>query len=168
MDTQTQKLMFSSKSDEWETPGDFYDKLNKKFKFTLDPCSTPLNHKCKKHYTIEEDGLSKSWKNEIVFVNPPYGDVGKWVKKAYDESTQNGATVVMLIPSRTDTRYWHDYIMTSASAIYFVKGRLKFYNKVIADYTGKSEISPAPFPSAVIVFGGLRWTPGPKVYTLER
>ena len=168
MDTQTQRVMFSSKSDEWETPEDFYNKLNKRFKFTLDPCSTSLNHKCDKHYTIEENGLSKSWKNEVVFVNPPYGDVGKWVKKAYDESTQNGATVVMLIPSRTDTRYWHDYIMTSASAIYFVKGRLKFYNKVIADYTGKSDISPAPFPSAVIVFGGLRWTPGPKVYTLER
>ena len=168
MDTKTQKLMFSSKSDEWETPADFYDKLNKRFKFTLDPCSTPLNHKCEKHYTIEEDGLSKSWKDEVVFVNPPYGEVGKWVKKAYDESTQNGATVVMLIPSRTDTRYWHDYIMTSASAIYFVKGRLKFYNKVVADSTGKSDVSPAPFPSAVIVFGGLRWTPGPKVYSMEK
>ena len=150
MELQTQQLMFSSKSNEWETPIDFYEKLNRRFKFTLDPCCTHANNKCKKHYTIEENGLQKSWAGETVFVNPPYGDVGAWVKKAYHESTQNGATVVMLIPSRTDTRYWHDYIMKSASAIYFIKGRLKFYNKVIADYTGKSDLSPAPFPSAVI------------------
>jgi len=168
MDTQTQKLMFSSKSNEWETPTDFFDKLNKKFKFTLDPCATSQNKRCKKYYTIEEDGLSKSWSDETVYVNPPYGNVGEWVKKAYKESTQNGATVVMLIPARTDTKYWHDYIMQSASAIYFIKGRLKFYNKVIADYTGKSDISPAPFPSVVVVFGGLRWSPGPRVETMER
>ena len=168
MDTQTQKLMFSSKSNEWETPVDFFNKLNRRFKFTLDPCSTHANNRCLKHYTMEEDGLSKSWKGETVFVNPPYGDVGAWVKKSYEESTNNGATVVMLIPSRTDTKYWHDYIMQSASAIYFVKGRLRFYNKVIADYTGKSDTSPAPFPSVVVVFGGLRWTPGPRVDTMER
>jgi len=168
MDTQTQKLMFSSKSDEWETPLEFYNKLNKRFKFTLDPCATHENHKCEKYYTIEDDGLSKSWCDETVFVNPPYGDIAKWVKKAYYESTQNGATVVMLIPSRTDTKYWHDYIMSSASAIYFIKGRLKFKNKVIADYTGKTDVSPAPFPSVVVVFGGLRWSPGPQISTLER
>ena len=168
MDQQTQKLMFSSKSNEWETPINFFDKLNKRFKFTLDPCATHKNKRCKKYYTIEEDGLSKSWKDEVVFVNPPYGNVGKWVKKAYHESTENGATVVMLIPSRTDTKYWHDYIMQSASAIYFIKGRLKFYNKVIADYTGKENLSPAPFPSVVVVFGGLRWTPGPRVDSMER
>jgi len=168
MDTQTQKLMFSSKSDEWETPPEFYDKLNKRFKFTLDPCATHENNRCDKYYTIEDDGLSKSWANEKVFVNPPYGDIGKWVKKAYDESTENGAIVVMLMPARTDTKYWHDYIMNSASAIYFIKGRLKFYNKVIADYTGKSDLSPAPFPSVVIVFGGIRWSPGPSVFTMVR
>ena len=143
MDTQVQKLMFSSKSNEWETPPDFFDKLNKKFKFTLDPCCTPDNAKCKKYYTYREDGLLCSWKDEVVFVNPPYGDVGKWVKKSYLESTVNGATVVMLIPARTDTKYWHNYVM-KASEVYFVKGRLKF---------GDSQNS-APFPSAVVVFGG--------------
>ena len=162
------KVHFSSKSNEWETPPDFFDKLNKKFKFTLDPCCTPDNAKCKKYYTYREDGLLCSWKDEVVFVNPPYGDVGKWVKKSYLESTVNGATVVMLIPARTDTKYWHDYIMKGASAIYFIKGRLKFYNKVIADYTGGTKLSPAPFPSVVVVFGGLRWSPGPMVATLER
>lgn len=171
MDTQTQKTMFSSKSNEWETPQEFFDKLNKKYKFTLDPCSTSLNHKCEKHYTIEEDGLSKSWKDEVVFVNPPYSKIGKWVKKAYDESANNNATVVMLIPSRTDTRYWHDYIMKFASEISFVKGRLKFYNKVIADYTGKDKLSPAPFPSVVVVFRGWRTSPQdhePRVASMER
>ena len=161
MDTQTQKLMFSSKSNEWETPPDFYNKLNNKFKFTLD-------HKCEKYYTMEDNGLSKSWQDEVAFVNPPYGDIGKWVKKAYEESTQNNAIVVMLIPVRTDTKYWHDYVMKGASKIFFVKGRLKFKNKVIADYTGKTDLSPAPFPSVVVVFGGLRWSPGPSVATLER
>jgi len=168
MDIQTQKLMFSSKSSEWETPTEFYDKLNRKFGFTLDPCATHENNKCDKYYTIEDDGLSHSWKGETVFVNPPYGHVGKWVKKAYQESTENGATVVMLIPSRTDTKYWHDYIMQSASAIYFIKGRLKFYNQVIVDFTGKTELSPAPFPSVVVVFSGLRWSPGPRVDSMER
>ena len=81
--------MFSSKSNEWETPPDFYNKLNKKFKFTLDPCCTHLNNKCEKYYTIEEDGLSQSWANETVFVNPPYGDVGKWVKGAIDGKVDN-------------------------------------------------------------------------------
>ena len=94
--------------------------------------------------------------------------IGKWVKKSYDESTKNNAVVVMLIPVRTDTKYWHDYIMKGASMIYFVKGRLKFKNKVIADYTGKTNLSPAPFPSVVVVFGGLRWSPGPRVASLER
>ena len=163
MDIQTQKLMFSSKSNEWGTPQDFYDKLNNKFKFTLDPCATYENHKCKKYYTIEDDGLSKSWSNEIVFVNPPYGDIGKWVKKAYEESTQNNAIVVMLIPCRTDTKYWHDYVMKGASKIFFVKGRLRFQNNGAQEKT-----NAAPFPSVVVVFGGLRWSPGPSVASLER
>ncbi len=168
MDTQTQKLMFSSKSNEWETPEDLFDKLNKKYNFTLDPCSTQENHKCEKYYTTKDDGLTKSWGCETVFVNPPYGNIGAWVKKARDESAKNGATVVMLIPSRTDTKYWHEYIMESATTIYFIKGRLKFRNKVIADYTGKSDLSPAPFPSVVVVFGGIRWGVGPRIATMER
>ena len=171
MDTKTQNLMFSSKSSEWETPQDFYDKLNKKYKFTLDPCATHENHKCDKYYTMEEDGLSKSWEGETVFVNPPYSTIGSWVEKSYSESLKSGTTVVMLIPARTDTKYWHNYIMNKASTVYFVKGRLKFYNKVIADYTGRADLSPAPFPSAVIVFDfplGLSWAGGPSVRTLER
>jgi site-specific DNA-methyltransferase (adenine-specific) len=154
--------MFSSRSNEWETPPEFFEKLNKKFKFTLDPCCTPTSAKCEKYYTREDDGLSKSWKNEVVFVNPPYGDISKWVKKAHDESRDNDATVVMLLPSRTDTKYWHDHIM-EASAIYFIKGRLKFGN-------GNDKQNSAPFPSVVVVFdlGRFRWVSGPTTRTMER
>lgn len=135
------ELMFSSKSNEWSTPQDFFDKLNGEFCFTLDPCSTDENAKCKKHYTIEDDGLSKSWENEIVFCNPPYGgETKKWVKKAYEES-KNGAVVVMLIPCRPDVSYFHDYILPYAE-IRFIRGRLKF---------GDSKNS-APFPSMIVVF----------------
>ena len=162
MDIQTQKLMFSSRNNEWGTPPEFFAKLNKKFKFTLDPCCTAKTAKCEKYYTREDDGLSKSWKNEVVFVNPPYGDIGKWVKKAYEESTHNNATVAMLMPARTDTKYWHDYVM-EASAIYFIKGRLKFTND-------NDKQNAAPFPSVVVVFdmGRLRWTHGPFMKTMER
>jgi phage N-6-adenine-methyltransferase len=170
MDTTTQKLMFSSKSDEWETPDEFFAKLDKAYSFTLDACATHENNKCEKYYTVDDDGLSKSWKGETVFVNPPFSAIGKWVKKSHDESASNGTTVVLLIPSRTDTRYWHEDIMQGASEIYFIKGRLKFYNKVIADHAGKNDSSPAPFPSVVVVFdaGKFRRADGPIVKTLTR
>lgn len=162
MDSQARKIMFSSKTDEWATPQEFYNKLNHKYNFTLDPCCTHNSHKCDKYYTIEEDGLSKSWANESVFVNPPYSNIGEWVRKAYIESTENNALVVLLIPARTDTKYWHQYIMESATTIYFVKGRLKFENGSL------QKPNSAPFPSAVVVFGGMRWGPGVKIRTMER
>ena len=144
MDSNTRALMFSSDSMLWATPEDFFNKLNNKYKFTLDPCADHQNHKCDKYYTVEDDGLSKSWKNEIVFMNPPYGKhTATWMAKAWNEA-KKGATVVCLVPARTDTRWWHRYCMR-ASKIYFVKGRLKF---------GGNQ-NPAPFPSAVIVFDPL-------------
>ncbi|MDU0567297.1 DNA N-6-adenine-methyltransferase [Staphylococcus haemolyticus] len=133
---------FSSKSNEWTTPQHLFDELNQEFNFTLDPCATEENAKCSKHFTIEDDGLSKDWSNDVVFMNPPYGrEIKKWIKKAYEESL-NGATVVWLIPARTDTMYWHDFIFDKADDIRFLKGRLKFGN-------GKNS---APFPSAIVVY----------------
>lgn len=130
---------FSSKSDNWATPQDFFDKLNQEFNFTLDPCASSENAKCKNFYTKEDNGLTKSWDNNVVFCNPPYGRVLKdWVKKA---SEARGGVVVMLIPARTDTRYFHEYIYNKAE-IRFIKGRLKF---------GDSKNS-APFPSMVVIF----------------
>jgi len=133
---------FSSKSNEWETPQDFFDELDKEFHFTLDPCATHKNAKCKKYYTKEEDGLKQDWGGETVFCNPPYGrEIAKWVRKCYEEAQKPNTTVVMLIPARTDTSYFHDYIYGKAE-IRFIRGRLKF-----GDGT-----SPAPFPSMVVIF----------------
>ena len=137
------ELMFSSKTDLWSTPWNFFEKLNDEFHFTLDPCSTHENAKCYKHFTIEEDGLLQDWGNEVVFCNPPYGrQIKDWVKKAYEESQKNNTTVVMLIPARTDTIYFHEYIYHKAE-IRFIKGRLKFGDAKNA----------APFPSMVVIFG---------------
>ena len=145
MDKQTQVVMFSSKTGQWGTPQEFYDKLDWRFgPFNLDPCADADNAKCTKFFTESQDGLSQSWEGFTSFVNPPYGrGIEKWIKKAYEESRKEDTKVVMLIPARTDTKYWHQYVM-KADEIHFVKGRLKF---------GDSENS-APFPSAVVVFDG--------------
>lgn len=136
------QVHFSSKTDLWSTPQDFFNKLDDEFNFTLDPCATPDNAKCHKYFTIEDDGLAQDWSNDIVFMNPPYGRaIRHWIKKAHDES-KKGAIVVCLIPARTDTSYWHEYVIGGSAEVRFIKGRLKF---------GGSSNS-APFPSAVVIF----------------
>jgi len=130
---------FSSETDEWPTPQDFFDRLNEEFGFELDVCATPENAKCPRYYTKRENGLLQKWTG-VCWMNPPYGrEIGQWVKKAY-ESALDGATVVCLLPARTDTSWWHDYCMKGE--IRFVRGRLKF---------GDASEN-APFPSAVVVF----------------
>ena len=142
------KVMVSSKSNEWATPQDFFNLLDNEFNFTLDPCSTNENTKCKKHYTIAEDGLSEDWSNEVVFMNPPYGgNTGTWIKKAYEESLK-GATVVCLIVSATDRSHWHEYIFPFAKQIRWIRGRLKF---------GDAKYS-APFASAVVIFSPITFS----------
>jgi site-specific DNA-methyltransferase (adenine-specific) len=143
MNRNVQKVMFSSSTGDWATPQDFFDKLNWRFgPFTLDPCATTHNTKCTNFFTEQDNGLEADWGDNAVFVNPPYGrSIGDWIRKGYEESRKPNTKVVMLIPARTDTKYWHDYVMR-ASEVYFVKGRLKF---------GDSQNS-APFPSAVVVF----------------
>lgn len=141
--------MFSSKSAEWETPKWLFDKLDAEFNFTLDPCSTDENHLCNKYYTIKDNGLAQDWSGEIVYVNPPYGNVLKdWVKKCHDEYMNNNTTVVMLIPARTDTIAQHEYIFKKASIVCFIRGRLKFANKFIP----KDKITSAPFPSQIVIY----------------
>ena len=131
---------FSSKTELWATPMDFFQKWSDSIGgFDLDVCANQENAKCQKFFTTEDDGLSQDWIGKC-WMNPPYGkEIGHWMKKAY-ESSQQGATVVCLVPSRTDTKWWHDYAMKGK--ITFIKGRLKF---------GDSKNS-APFPSAVVVF----------------
>ena len=136
------ETMLSSNSNEWGTPVEFFNELNKEFQFTLDPCATKDNAKCKKYYTQSDDGLSKDWSREIVFCNPPYGrEIGKWVKKC---SEVKNSTVVMLIPARTDTLYFHNYIYNKAE-IRFIKGRLKFNGN-------QKGSGSAPFPSMLVIF----------------
>lgn len=132
---------FSSKTDLWATPQAFFDELDKEFHFETDVCALPENAKCKKYFTPVQDGLAQEW-GGVCWMNPPYGrEISRWMEKAY-ESSLRGATVVCLVPSRTDTKWFHDFAMKGE--IRFVKGRLKF---------GGCENS-APFPSAVVVFKG--------------
>lgn len=134
--------LMSSNTPEWATPQKVFDELDAEFHFTLDPCSTHENAKCEKHYTKEEDGLIQNWGGQRVFCNPPYGrELPKWVKKCYEESSR-AEVVVMLIPARTDTSYFHDFIYGKAE-IRFIRGRLKFND-------GKQG---APFPSMIVVYG---------------
>lgn len=132
-------LMFSSKTDLWATPQDLFDRLNEEFHFTTDVCALPENAKCKRYYTPEIDGLKQQWTG-VCWCNPPYGrKLGEWVKKA----AESACTVVMLIPARTDTKWFHDYVYGKAE-VRFLRGRVKFGGSV----------HNAPFPSMIVVFEG--------------
>ncbi len=130
---------FSSNTDLWYTPDDFFKRYDAIYGFQLDVCATAENAKCARYFTKEDDGLSQEW-GGVCWMNPPYGrTIKEWMRKAY-ESSLTGATVVCLIPARTDTAWWHEYAMRGE--IEFIRGRLKF---------GGCKNS-SPFPSAVVVF----------------
>ena len=127
---------------EWETPIDFYNALDNEFNFNLDPCATDDNHKCNKYFTKADNGLIQSWGGYRVYCNPPYGrELTAWVEKAYNEAQKNNTLIVMLLPVRTDTKWFHNFIYHKAE-IRFIKGRLKFGGCKNA----------APFPSMVVIF----------------
>lgn len=133
-------VMFSNKTDQWETPQGLFDALNHEFTFEVDVCALPENAKCKQYYTPETDGLSQNW-DKRCWCNPPYGrEIGKWVKKATESVNDGCPLVVMLLPARTDTRWFHDYIYKKHETR-FLRGRLKFGNSK----------NGAPFPSMVVV-----------------
>lgn len=138
------RVFFSSDSYEWETPRELFEALDSFYHFDLDVCATEENAKCGSYYTKEEDGLSREWRG-VCWMNPPYGrEIGKWVRKAYESAMKPGTTVVCLLPARTDTGWWHDYVCAGASGVSFLRGRLCF--------SGRGR---APFPSALVVFGSL-------------
>lgn len=148
------RALLSTGKDDWETPKDFYEKLDDEFHFTLDPCCTRENAKCKKYYTKDDDGLSRDWGGEVVLCNPPYsknGNQDAWVKKCYTESLKPNTTVVALIPARTDTNRFHDYILGKAE-IRFIRGRLVFEvdGKPLIGKNGRPQ--PAPFPSMICIW----------------
>jgi phage N-6-adenine-methyltransferase len=135
------KILFSSATDEWSTPQSFFDKLNRRYRFTLDPCAAPENAKCDLFFTREQNGLVQDWGTHRVFCNPPFGkQIGAWVRKCF-EASQKGALVALLAPCRTDTRWWHDWIEGKAR-VTFVRGRLRF---------GNARAS-APFPAVIAVY----------------
>ena len=138
-----QHCLLRSDCDEWETPQGLYNWLDRRFKFNLDPCASSNNAKCSQYFTKEDNALKLNWKTygSSIFVNPPYSNIQKWIKKSYEEG-RKGSNVVMLIPCRPDTIYWHKYIFPFASEIIFIRGRLKFN-----DYN-----NTATFPSVIIVF----------------
>ncbi len=127
-------------TDDRETPDEFYARLDAEFHFTRDVCASHINRKHVPYWTIDDDALSQDWSG-ICWMNPPYSQSALWVKKAYEESLK-GTTVVCLVPSATDTKWWHEY--APKGEVRFVKGRLKF----------KGTASTAPFPSALIIFRG--------------
>lgn len=136
------KGLFTSNKDDWETPQNLFDELNAEFDFEVDVCADNYNSKCDSYYDEGLNALECDWSkgHTSAFMNPPYGRrIGEFVKKAYDES-QKGCTVVCLLPSRTDTKWWHDYCMKGE--VRFIKGRLKFSNSN----------NSAPFPSAIVIF----------------
>tara|TARA_Y100000310_G_C20037525_1_gene514646 strand:- start:51 stop:488 length:438 start_codon:yes stop_codon:yes gene_type:complete len=131
---------FSSKSHLWETPQHFFDMLDNKWGFTLDVCATKQNAKCAKFFTEKDNGLTKKWTG-VCWMNPPYGrEIGEWMEKAVRSCVEDNATVVCLVPARTDTKWWHTYAIRGE--VQFIRGRLRFgWHK-----------NSAPFPSAVVVF----------------
>ena len=138
----TGKAQLTSNTCEWETPDKLYDELNDEFHFALDVCATPDNAKCALYFSREQDGLKQKW-GGTAWCNPPYGKgIRQWVHKAYHE-TYNGVTTVMLLPARTDTAWFHDYVLPYAE-IRFHRGRVKF----------KGGSYPAPFPSIICIFRG--------------
>jgi len=158
MKEHDRNVLFSSSSTECETPQDFFRGLDRIYYFNLDAAATPENTKCEHFFTKEDDALKQRWSGYgSVWCNPPYGrEIGAFVEKAYQEG-RAGTLVVMLLPARTDTKWWHDYVM-KAREIYFVKGRLKF----------SGSANSAPFPSAVAVFYNDAPPHGPRIYSMNK
>ena len=137
------RICFSSQTDEYETPQIIFDQLNEKWHFTLDVCATINNAKCDNFFTKEQNGLRHSWKNQTCWMNPPYGrDIKYWISKAYLELINNGTSTIALLPARTDTKWFHDYIYSKGIKFDLLRGRLKFNNHT----------QNAPFPSMIVEF----------------
>ena len=139
------RALFMSNKDDWETPRELFESLDAEFHFTLDAASSDANALCEKHFTIEDDGLKQSWQGETVWCNPPYGrQIRKWIQKADDEA-KNGTTTVMLIPARTDTKWFRDFVYGKYE-IRFIRGRL-YYCVGGVPYKWN-----AAFPSMLVIF----------------
>lgn len=137
---QGHDVIFSKNTDNWETPQSLFAELDREFHFTVDVCASEENAKCKTFFSKVQDGLQQKWSG-VCWCNPPYGrQIAKWVEKA-SEAASHGNTVVMLIPARTDTKWFHEYVY-GKTEIRFLRGRVKFGGSV----------HNAPFPSMIVIF----------------
>jgi len=136
------KTKFGTGKQDWETPDSLFEPLNSEFKFTLDVCADLDNSKCSRYYSKSDDALSKTW-DGVCWMNPPFGNQGAWVRKAYSESKRSGTTVVCLLPARTNTNWWHDFAMKGE--VRFIRGRPKF----------KGAKHGLPQPLAIVIFRNL-------------
>ena len=136
----TTGLMGESRTIQWGTPKELFDKLDGEFHFTLDVCASDGMQMCERYFNPEMDGLSQEWGGgELCWMNPPYGeDIIKWVRKA----AQSPAITVALLPARTDTRWYQDWVQPYASEIRFIRGRVRF----------KGASTGAPFPSVIAIY----------------
>jgi site-specific DNA-methyltransferase (adenine-specific) len=142
----TNDVLFSSDKQDWETPQWLFDLLDDEYQFSLDPCATPENAKCWHYYTPKDNGLKRVWSGN-VWVNPPYDSIVAWLERAVLQlKYKRIETIVFLIPARTDTKYWHKYVMKHACEIRFIEGRLRFVGAKGA----------APFPSVIVIFNRQR------------
>ena len=138
---------FSSKRGDWATPLDLFDRYNEKYDFSIDVCASEDNAKVERYWTERDDGLAQDWSHEVCWMNPPYGrEIGQWVEKAYLSARHQGSVVVGLLPARTDTRWFHNFIWPRKAKVELLKGRIKF----LEDGEQKH---PAPFPSMIVVWG---------------
>jgi site-specific DNA-methyltransferase (adenine-specific) len=145
----------SSERQDWPTGRDFFASLHAEFEFTVDAAASPENACLPRYWTEGDEGLMQSWEGERVYMNPPYGrQLPRWVEKAWTEAPV-AEVIVALIPARTDTAYWHEYIFGQAE-VRFLRGRLTF--------DGATNV--APFPSAVIVWRPRDLTPAPVSWSI--
>lgn len=148
---------FSSASNEWQTPRWLFDRLNAEFAFDLDAAASDANHLCERYYTAAQDALKQEWGKDgtMVFCNPPYGRLGpRFIAYAYEQTVKYPhLTVVFLVPARPDTKVWHQ--CCARGEVRFMRGRIGFINPALPSYKadGDFKVSPAPFPSAIVVFG---------------
>ena len=150
MRRSAQLALFETTQVDYETPETFFRPLAEEFGFELDVAASPENAKCSRFFTIEEDGLAQAWAPAVCWMNPPYRDAQAWTAKAVEEA-KRGATVVGLLPARTDTEWFHRDVLGAGAEVRFIRGRLSFRPRRQAS-DGKVRDGNAAFPSILVVW----------------
>jgi phage N-6-adenine-methyltransferase len=152
-----QKAYLLANSDRWETHPETFAEYDAEFCFTLDVCAEPHNAKCPRYFSPEQNGLLQDWGTATCWMNPPYSQMDAWMEKAY-RSAGRGALVVCLVVPRTDTDWWHDWVVGKVAEIRYRKRRERFLLPPNADGVKVRPRHSATFPSIVVIY---RPTPSP-------